>query len=330
MDSEKYNEMQEKIRSGKPVTDEGPYYHHVTWESYKGWGKGKLGGAVIGTIVGGVVGTAAALIALPTIGVPGAIIGALAFAGVGLWKGMDEFGRIGTVSAAIAAGLDTAERRNQLYIDGKINEIKAELGDEKAKIALQNAKEPAYRTTHYVPPQDPSLQHGPVFWKVAAIGLAVGVAAGLLLASSPLALELLGHIIGEEAIKTISTSMSGYGLQALSMATFGAFGASFGINRDVFRMIFDKTDMMYRGRASEKAQAQMITRGKEKSPEANKDQTKQISAEKSPPAPATEANGNYYDGLINYPDSATHFRDKQIAEAQKALLTMDHTQMRPN
>jgi hypothetical protein len=311
MDTEKYNEMQEKIATGKPVTDEGPYYHHVQWESYKGWAKGKFGGAVIGTIIGGLIGGAAALILAPAL--PTAIAGAavLAFAGIGLYKGMEEFGQIGTVTGAVAAGLDTAERRSQLYMDNKVNEIKAELGDEKAKEALAKAKEPAYRTTHFVPPPDGTEAHGPIFWKVALVGLAVGIAAGIIFASGGLATSMFNsivqHVAGESVVLSSGTVM------ALSAATFGAFGASFGINRDVFRKIFDTTDVLYRGRVGESTTAQMVTR------------TKTPAKEIENPAPVT-----YVPPTLKYPESNTHFRDAEIAKAQRALMEMDHTRMTPH
>ena len=317
MDTEKFNEMQEKIATGKPVTDEGPYYHHVQWESYKGWAKGKFGGAVIGTIIGGLIGGAAALILSPVL--PAAVAGAsiLAFAGIGLYKGMDEFGTIGTVTGAVAAGLDTAERRNQLYMDGKINEIKAGLGDEKAKEALAHAKEPAYRTTHYVPPQDPSQERGPIFWKVALVGLVVGIAAGILFATGGLASGIFNGIvehIAPHAAGAAAIPLESGTIMALSAATFGAFGASFGINRDVFRKIFDKTDILYRGKVADASPAQMVTRGKAKEPTVTQELPPVVS----------------YESPLQYPASDTHFRDKAIASAQAAMLNMDHTQMRPN
>lgn len=313
MDSEKYIEMQEKIGAGKPVTDEGPYLHHVQWESYKGWGKGKLGGAIIGTMVGSLVGGAAAAVLLPTIGAAAAGIGVLAFAGVGMWKGMDEFGKIGTVSGAVAAGLDAAERRNRIYMDTKVNEIKAELGDKEAEAKLAEAREPAYRTTHYVPPQDPAMEHGPIFWKVAAIGLAIGAAAGLLLAASGLASGLLGHIVSESTLHAVSGVIGEKGIALLSMATFGAFGASFGINRDIFRKIFDQTDMMYRGtprKLGEPAEAKMVTRAPEKEQAVEKTKEKIV-----------------YDGHLQYPESETHHRDQYLKAAKEHLLSMDHTKM---
>lgn len=315
MDTEKFNEMQEKLATGKPVTDEGPYYHHVQWESYKGWAKGKFGGAVIGTMIGGLIGGAAALILAPVL--PAAVAGAsvLAFAGIGLYKGMEEFGTIGTVTGAVAAGLDTAERRNQLYMDNKVNEIKAGLGDEKAKEALANAKDPAYRTTHFVPPPDGAESHGPIFWKVALVGLAVGIAAGIIFATGGLASGMFSTIIEHIAPHTAGAApvaLSSGTITALSAATFGAFGASFGINRDVFRKIFDKTDVLYRGRVGESTTAQMVTRAKEPEKEMEK-----LASVAYVPAP-------------NYPESNTHFRDAEIAKAQKAMLEMDHTQMTPH
>lgn len=316
MDTEKYNEMQEKLAAGKPVTDEGPYYHHVQWESYKGWAKGKFGGAMIGTIIGTVVGVAAAAILL-TFSAPLTIAGAsvLAFAGMGLYKGMDEFGRIGTVTGAIAAGLDTAERRNAYNLKKTALEIKADMGSKEAAVELQELKEPAYRTTHYVPPQDKEVEHGPIFWKVALIGAGVGIMAGVLFATGGIANGIFDYVLSHVAEVTGAALpvLDKPAVIALSAATFGAFGASFGINRDIFRQIFDKTDMMYRGRVAP-APAKEVTRNHEKSLMQEQEAAKSLE----------------YDSPIEYPASGTHFRDQQLARAQQALLEMDHTRMSPN
>ncbi|MDX2073819.1 MAG: hypothetical protein SFX19_05580 [Alphaproteobacteria bacterium] len=312
MDTEKYHEMQEKILAGKPVTDEGPYYHHIQWEAYKGWSKGKIGGAAIGTLIGSIVGGAAAFAMLPLISPAAAGVGVLAFAGIGMWKGMDEFSKIGTITGAVAAGLDTAERRNQLYLDNKINEVKAELGDKGAQEALAHPHDPVYRTTHYVPPQDPSMKHGPVFWKVALAGLAIGLAAGLLLASGGIATGFFEHIMRPEVFAGLGGEAS---ITALSMATFGAFGASFGINRDIFRRIFDHTDAIYEGHPrtiGEDAPAQMVSRGLAKN--AEKDIEKQTV---------------FYESALPYPESDTYHRDKYAA-AKQVLQEMDHTKMLPH
>jgi hypothetical protein len=42
-------------------------------------------------------------------------------------------------------------------------------------------------------------------------------------------------------------SLGGAGIMALSVTAFGALGASFGISRDFFRKVFDKTDLWFKG-----------------------------------------------------------------------------------
>lgn len=321
MDTEKLVEIEEKVKKGKPVTDEGPYYHHAWWESYKGMVKGKLGGAVIGAIMGSVVGVAAAAV-LSTIGAPiaaGVVIAA--FAGAGMIKGVHEFSQIGASAGAVAAGLDTAERRNKLYLDGKFNEIEAKLDRLEAEIPnktpapviRKEVREPVYRTDHFVEAPDGKGQAGLVFWKVAAIGLAVGAAAGLLLAGSGVAAMALEHVLGHGIVAGLGTS----GITALSTATFAAFGASFGINRDVFRKIFDHTDVLARGMTrrlglTESQKVQAPAQEQEQAPQQNSKQTV------------------IYEPQINYPESNTYHRDKVIAQAKQALLGMDHTKLPPH
>lgn len=326
MDTEKYNEIQEKVRNGKPVSDEGPYYHHVHWETYKGGVKGKLGGAIVGSVIGAVVGVvAASVLVFAGAGMAAAAIGAVAFTGMGMWKGMDEFSTIGKVAGGVSAGLDIAERRNKLFVEEKIGELKEEIhkigGGEQAVIGQTSAKpakqekEPFYRLNHYVAPHDETLKGGPVFWKVAAIGMIVGIAAGGLLAAGGLATGIIGHIIGHTAVDALGAGT----ITALSMATFGAFGASFGINRDIFRQMFDKTDMLFRGLSptlTEQYKQKLVAKGHSVDiPEKNKENLTPVLYEGS---------------AVSYPESDTYHRDKLMEAAKNALMSLDHTKLPPH
>ncbi len=314
MDTEKLVEIDEKKAAGKPVTDEGPYYHHAWWESYKGSVKGMLGGAVVGGLMGSVVGVAAAAILLPTVGIAAAITAAVAFVGIGIIKGVEEFSQIGISAGAVAAGLDTAERRNKLYLESKFNEIENKLNRLEAEIPNKltvtpkktDLREPVYRTDHFVEAKDGKGQAGPIFWKVAAVGLAVGLIAGAIFASSGLAAELLTPLLGDAAGKV--------GIMAVSTATFGAMGASFGINRDVFRKIFDHTDVLARGMTRRlgltEAQQAQVTQ-----PEQPEKYTE------------TGVSTVLLEPQITYPESTTYHRDKVIAQAKQTLLGMDTSQL---
>src|SRR5690242_4002836 len=96
MDSEKYLKLEKQIEHGKSPTDEGPFYHHSWWESYKGMIKGYVGGIVIGTLMGATLGGIVAGVMVLS-GAAATAIG-ITFAGLtgaGLLYGMVEFSDIG-------------------------------------------------------------------------------------------------------------------------------------------------------------------------------------------------------------------------------------------
>jgi hypothetical protein len=322
MDTKEHIEIQKAIAAGQPETDEGPFYHESWWEAYKGSIKGKLGGAVVGALVGALVGTAAALI-LPvfsigalTLGSVGALAGT--FAAAGMAYGAHEFSDVGRVTGAVAAAQEKAEQRQQSFEEGKFAEIRKELGELKAMLAGKSGRvaatppaateteTPATHCDEHCPPK----KQKPIFWKVAAIGLAVGMAAGALLTFGGAAAHLLAAVALEPSSKA--------GLYAAAMTTMGLFGASFGINRDVFRQIFDKTDRWFKG----------LLHKSEPSPE------RQIAAKRElaeyGETPAKSITTIVYEGPIDYPESETHHRDKVLAQARDALLRMDHTKSIPH
>src|SRR5689334_13029436 len=125
MDTEKYVEIQKKIRDGKSPNDEGPYYHHSWWESYKGGIKGKLGGVIgggiVGALVGGIVATVATLVPALGMGFAGALGIMGAFAAAGSMYGAHEFGEIGRITGAVAASQKHAEARMKSFEEGKFS-----------------------------------------------------------------------------------------------------------------------------------------------------------------------------------------------------------------
>lgn len=317
MDSEKNTHMRELLEAGRPVTDEGPYYHHSWWEAYKGSVKGKLGGGFLGGSIGVVVGTiAVAALSATGLAIPLTVAG---FAAAGMLYGLHEFSDVGKVTGAVAAAHKVGEQRMRAFEEGKFNEIKEEIGELKALVkgekipvktasAVSHATEEQldhYRTDHFQGSKVQGVEKV-LFWKIALVGLVVGVAAGAMLGFAGVTGHLLealgaGHMAAPEAM-------------VASMAALGAVGASFGINRDIFRQAFDQTDMWFRG---------FVSHGHSRKALLGKEPAHTIEKTEEKPTLIFEA-------PVAYPESGTHHRDRVIASAQRALAEMDHTQMRPH
>jgi hypothetical protein len=331
MDTEKYQEVQRKLDLGKSPSDEGPYYHHTHWESYKSASKGELGGTITGISVGSVVGLALAAVGLATGQLPlaAAALTVVGFAGAGLIYGVHKFANVGAVTGAVAAAEHQSELRMKSYEEGKFNEIKQEIGQIKSMLKGEPVKpiEPlaekyddmSYRKTHYAK-VEPDKKNRYVFWEIAAIGLAVGLVAGAVLAGSGLA----GHVL--DGLIEHSGPLSGMNVYAASMAAMGAIGASFGINRDVFRRIFDKTDLWFKGIVSPKHHAKVRQLQVEAGEDIREEMT-QSNARNTPQMDVTTA--IMPTAYIDYPSSATYHRDRYMKEAEKALLSFDHTRATP-
>ncbi len=330
MDTAEAHEIKQAQKHGHPETDEGPYYHDAWWESYKGSVKGKLGGAVIGAGMGAVIGVAATMM-LPIFG--GVALGAAAvamtvsgFSAAGLMYGAHEFADVGRVTGAVAAGLETAEKRGDVKLarlENKIDQLQSKLTGEPipedSKAAQLAAQEGTldYKTTHCDDHGNIMEKPKLVFWKVALVGLAIGLAAGAILASGGIA----GHILGALGVAAEGGALGTLGTYAASMLTMGLFGASFGINRDIFRDVFDRTDMMFRG---------II--GKSKINDAIVEfppPLKAVAIEKAPEKPVEKQDNGVNTVMYTEPPQQskpeTYHRDKVVASAKQALLNMDHT-----
>ncbi len=335
MDTEKLLEVEHKIEKGKSLSDEGPYYHHTWWESYKGASKGELGGTVVGTVLGAAVGTIVGLASLSFVGLPGAVGILGAFSAGGLIYGVHKFTNIGTVSGAVASAAHQEEVRMRAFEEGKFSELKQDICELKAMVKGEPAPAPTqkklakeivadldnYRVTHYAKIEAP-LKNKYVFWKIALVGLVIGVGAGALLAATGASSLLLGELglIGEHGVLTV---LGPHAASIASMLAVGALGASIGINRDVFRKMFDKTDLWFKGVLGGKQHdiveaAQAAAGRKIKNGSHHKSEDADIATVTAP-----------YDGYIDYPTSSTHHRDKVMAAAEKALLSFDHTRATP-
>ncbi len=209
------------------------------------------------------------------------------------------------------------------------------------------AKLAEYRTTHHR--DDVLKSKGLIYWKVMLVGALAGIGVGLLLASGVggvAAAEILSHIgIGEIATVAGAKTLVGIGsaeLMTTSAIAFGTIGASFGISRDFFRMVFDKTDTVFKGVFDLKH-----SRERQKQPE--------IELQPVAPSPRistlvyhTHNNDEHdYEGAdFPYAKSVTYYRDmipskqnnnfiskqdKDFATiAKEALASLDHTQARRN
>ncbi len=313
MDTEEHIKIQQAIQNGHPETDEGPYYHESWWESYKGGVKGYLGGAIAYTGVGTAIGLATAAVLIFTgLAVATAALPIVAgFAAAGLLYGAHEFNDIGKIVGSNAAVAEKQEQRMKAFENGKFAEIKRELGELKAMISGKKAAaiaespyaeasedEAAHRTTHIGNHAGGSGSW--IFWKVAAVGLITGLAAGALLAFGGTAEHLLRFMGAAEPLLKAST--------AAVITSMGLFGASFGINRDVFRRIFDKTDLWFKG---------IFARGegRDRKPE-------QLVDKQGKSANTSIVTVVYPPDMADYPSSDTYHRER-LAAAKLALLSMD-------
>lgn len=330
MDTEKLLEVEHKIEQGKSLSDEGPYYHHTWWESYKGASKGEMGGSVVGMVIGSAVGAIVGAAASLSLGIAAFVPITIGFTAGGLLYGVHKFTNIGVVSGAVASAAQQNEVRMRAFEEGKFSELKQEIGELKAMVkgeaplpkrqgkTAQEIEEDLddYRVTHFAKIET-QKKNKVVYWQIMLVGLAIGMVAGAILAATGGTAHLLA---GLGLMAEHGAAAGGLGQYAASMLAIGALGASLGINRDVFRRMFDKTDLWFKGIIGGK-QHDIVTQ-------------KQIAAGKailgnshSDPGIATITAP--YEGHIDYPTSSTYHRDKIKAAAEKALLSFDHTRATP-
>ena len=325
MDSEEYRKLQMIAQSGVSSSNEGPFYHHSFWQSYKGGIKGKLGGMVIGGLVGLAVATFSfALISLlaPTFLVAtGLSVGGFfgAISGAGILYASHEFGDVGRITGAVAAASEDSEKRMHEFELAKFTEIKQDISQIKTLLGKPASNDDGYsdgasskvegklnltetmkdlanhRLTHLRPELICEDTDKLMFWDVALIGLIVGVGIGLLIASGSGGAILAK--IGMEKLAEVAFVTKATGLAI----TFGSIGASFGINRDFLRKIFDKTDMLFKGMFSFNDGKQVPQR--EPQIEISKDIVPKIEQQTTGKIVTSGE-------TVKYPDSDSFYRDK--------------------
>lgn len=204
--------------------DHGSTYHPAFWGAYKGHVRGLLRGLLVGALAGAIVGCGLALIGplIPAIAglhlAAGALIATMT--GTGAIIGCELMGKIGNTAGNQASYFAQMEMRARYP---SLPEI--------------TPGSPAPGIGHHfeVPP-DKDVKR-PFHWRIALPGIAVGLGIGSLLAFGGGA-ELLSHA-GFEIFE---------GLHAATAATIGAgglMGASFGVNRGLFKTLFNYTDSAY-------------------------------------------------------------------------------------
>lgn len=240
------------------------YYYSASWGAYKGYVKGMLGGLFLGSGIGGAIGLVAAGVGLalsvPLFGLtaPVFILSSLAVGSAyGAIKGAEEFGRIMSVGGG-AVALDEQDKRNDKVIEAKLRKSTRALAS-----ALGVEDKLSEKYPEFFEPVEPIVNpnakpgDGPhmaaatapttkIFhWKTALIGLAIGAGVGALIATGA-GLLLPGVAFG--AIVEGAIAVHGLGhIAAFSATITGLFGVTFGIDRGIFRKVFDFTDHLFSG-----------------------------------------------------------------------------------
>lgn len=232
--------------------EHSPYYRRLLSAGYKGFLQGTIAGAGLYGLFGAAIGT---LIAIPAmILVPPVGMAALwmipAMGGVGVLKGANTFGNIGTMAAISAESADLSEQRRYLLDryydlpDGPEGDHQAELI--KQELARQNSS---------------GQKHPFLHWKTVLTCAAIGGALALafLVPGSPLALtEILGHTALGTVITTVSEGLIHHGVAATLLGgpatAFTAVGVAIGtgigalagalagIDRYYIRRWFDRSE----------------------------------------------------------------------------------------
>lgn len=342
MDSLDLEKMEEKARKGLPEASETDTYYKAWWSASKGGDRGKLGGVVIGAVLGTLIGTAVAGITAVAAGGIAPLLFATIVAGFaagGMAYEAHEYNINGKIAGGVSGGLEATEAQIKEYTNVKFAEVNQKLdklekmvsggksvsktgnsphipasqqvGEEEAIARIEKLhRQTQHCDAHHCGAETRKL----MFWNVALIGVLVGVAAGALLAFGGLA----GHVF--EMLGGAGEALAHHpiGLYAASMATCGLIGASFGINRDLFREVFDTTDRWYKG---------LIGKGREngKAPSHAQDtaQTPGSAPSRALPSAATREISPAQPYVVAKSD--THYRDRVMKEARQALLSMDHT-----
>lgn len=232
--------------TGGADAEHSPYYRRLLSAGYKGFIQGSIGGGALYGGFGAVVGTAVGFTMLFTSGLGLASFVAIPlFAGLGIMKGANAFGQIGSTAAIFAEGAEMRERRGALLDRLHVTESQKE-ADEIIKTLHEEAQEKPLQKIFHL--------------KTMIIGAVIG-AAMLSLISLALPHVLIGAIKTEAATgiasKLLTAIVNNPFLTGVVSAVIGAVGgATIGIDRGYIRrwfdlsenIVYDQTESMERAR----------------------------------------------------------------------------------
>ena len=214
-------------------------YHRNFWSSAKGHMRGWFAGGTLGTIIGSGLGLAA--LSFATAGAPLLPIFA-AFAVTGTLFGVEAYSAIAAAGASRAAGLAEKHAR-------KLDPANA--GDP-LKIAEDKLMYDG-RGHHYEFP--PDRDKGKIFsWKSGLLGTTIGATGGAILGflGHELAAGAIVHSVGvgiAASVGTLALPVISAPIMALAGAiAFGIAGMSFGVDRGIFKSLFNQIDFNIKGK----------------------------------------------------------------------------------
>jgi hypothetical protein len=203
-------------------------YPYFFWSGYKHHVRGLLAGIALGALIGGLVGLAVFAFA-PAIGV----LGVLAFTGGGILFGAEQVGSIGTASGTRASGLAESHAR---ALDP------ANEGDP-VKIANDKLMYNGERH-HYEYPEDRDTNKLFSF-KSGLTGLGIGAIAGALVGKFAIGFPVVSAVAKVAAIAALGHVAAPIVAGAI---VFGILGLSFGIERGIFKSIFNTVSSITEGK----------------------------------------------------------------------------------
>lgn len=238
---------------------ESPYLNRITWASYKALSRGQLGGLVLGGMIGLGVGVAA--VALSAFALPALGLGALGGVGVAAVVGgftaigakyyYDVFKEVGAASGAVAAGMEIAEERSQV-MNIKLDTILNVLAKD-GKISAQEIKtieddvEAVYQKgTHNF--EKKFIDKPAYFWQIGVVGALAGIAVVAAVAGVGFLMEGIVH--GVDSAVTLASHLS-VPLAGTALAGGALAGASYGINRNLYRHVLNVTNALFEGNLGE-------------------------------------------------------------------------------
>ncbi|MEI7668664.1 MAG: hypothetical protein WCJ33_01105 [Pseudomonadota bacterium] len=199
------------------------------WSSYKGHVRGLLAGVLIGALGGCAIGIGIGFLGFTGLAMPVVV---QLFSAMGALFGAEAVGSIGASSASRAAGLAEKHAR---FLDPENSDDKLKAAEDKLMVDG--------RGHHNAQP--PNHDNGNFFnIKSGSAGLLIGAAAGALLGAAHLLAEI-------PIVSAIVPSLVIFGASAPIAAgalVLGICGLTFGVDRSIFKSIFNQISAFMEGR----------------------------------------------------------------------------------